>query len=128
MRNEIKTRSLYPNIAPESTLLVLTYPPPQNLLYSCKVGPYQLYFHFFWWGGGKVVTSNNPSFLVNNKKISPRKKHAGNRNLGIMNRMGWDARMSQVVTWRITPVSKWLGSPPFISHEKAICKGSHNPS
>ena len=22
---------------------------------------------------------------------------------------------------------KWLGSPPFISHETAICKGSHNP-
>ena len=23
-------------------------------------------------------------------------------------------------TWRIIPVSKWLGSPPFISHETAI--------
>ena len=23
--------------------------------------------------------------------------------------------------------SKWLGSPPFISHETAIWKGSHNP-
>ena len=22
---------------------------------------------------------------------------------------------------------KWLGSPPFITHEKAIWKGSHNP-
>ena len=31
-------------------------------------------------------------------------------------------------TWRIIPVSKWLGSPPFISHKKAVCKGSHNPS
>ena len=30
-------------------------------------------------------------------------------------------------TWRIIPVSKWLGSPPFISHKKAIWKGSHNP-
>ena len=25
----------------------------------------------------------------------------------------------------ITPVSKWLGSPPYISHEKAICKGNN---
>ena len=33
----------------------------------------------------------------------------------------------QGCTWRINPVSKWLGSPPFISHETAICKGSHNP-
>ena len=23
---------------------------------------------------------------------------------------------TQLATWRITPVSKWLGSPPFISH------------
>ena len=30
-------------------------------------------------------------------------------------------------TWRIIPFSKWLGSPPFISHKKAIWKGSHNP-
>ena len=30
-----------------------------------------------------------------------------------------------MTTWRIIPVSKWLGSPPFISHEKAIWKGSH---
>ncbi len=30
-------------------------------------------------------------------------------------------------TWRIIPVSNWLGSHPFISHKKAICKGSHNP-
>ncbi len=30
-------------------------------------------------------------------------------------------------TWRIIPVTKWLGSPPFISHEKAVWKGSHNP-
>ena len=33
-------------------------------------------------------------------------------------------------TWRIIPVSKWLGSPPFISHKNAIWKGnkgSHNP-
>ena len=29
--------------------------------------------------------------------------------------------------WRIMPVSKWLGSPPFISHGKVIWKGSHNP-
>ena len=29
--------------------------------------------------------------------------------------------------WRIIPVSKWLGSPPFISHETPIWKGSHNP-
>ena len=27
-------------------------------------------------------------------------------------------------TWRLIPVSKWLGSPPFISHEKAIWKGN----
>ena len=26
-------------------------------------------------------------------------------------------------TWRIIPVSKWLGSPPFISYKKAIWKG-----
>ncbi len=30
-------------------------------------------------------------------------------------------------TWRIIPDSKWLGSPPFISHETAIWKGAHNP-
>ena len=30
-------------------------------------------------------------------------------------------------TWRIIPVSNWLGSHPFISHKKAICTGSHNP-
>ena len=29
--------------------------------------------------------------------------------------------------WRIIPVSKWLGSPPFMSHEKAIWKGN-NPT
>ena len=30
-------------------------------------------------------------------------------------------------TWRIIPVSKWLGSPPLlISHETAIWKRSHN--
>ncbi len=33
----------------------------------------------------------------------------------------------QVGTWRIIPVSKWLGSPPFISHKKAIWKGN-NPT
>ena len=33
-----------------------------------------------------------------------------------------------MTAWRIILVSKWLGSPPFISHEKAIWKGSHNPS
>ena len=26
----------------------------------------------------------------------------------------------RVSTWRIIPVSKWLGSPPFISHKKAM--------
>ena len=26
--------------------------------------------------------------------------------------------------WRIIPLSKWLGSPPFISHGMAICKGN----
>ena len=30
--------------------------------------------------------------------------------------------------FQIIPVSKWLGSPPFISHEKAIWKGTHNPT
>ena len=31
-------------------------------------------------------------------------------------------------TQRIIPVSRWLGSPPCISHNKeAIWKGSHNP-
>ena len=29
--------------------------------------------------------------------------------------------------WRTIPFSKCLGSPPFISHETAIWKGSHNP-
>ena len=29
--------------------------------------------------------------------------------------------------WRIIPFSKYLGSPPFISHKNAIWKGSHNP-
>ena len=30
-------------------------------------------------------------------------------------------------TWRIVPLSKWLGSPPFIRHGKAIWKGN-NPT
>ena len=30
------------------------------------------------------------------------------------------------VTWKIIPVGKWLGSPPFISHGKPIWKGSHH--
>ena len=29
-------------------------------------------------------------------------------------------------TWRIIPVSKWLGSSPLIIHKTAIRKGSHN--
>ena len=34
----------------------------------------------------------------------------------------------QNYTWRIIPLPKWLGSPPpFISHGRAIWKGSHNP-
>ncbi len=44
--------------------------------------------------------------------------------------VSWDFFVSLGVwvwTWRIIPVSKWLGSPPFISHKKAIWKGSHNP-
>ena len=30
-----------------------------------------------------------------------------------------------ITTWRIIPVSKWLGSPPFISHETPIWKGNN---
>ena len=29
------------------------------------------------------------------------------------------------ITWMIITVSKWLGSPPYISHEKAIWKGNN---
>jgi len=36
-----------------------------------------------------------------------------------------------IVPWRVLGGSshlvKWLGSPPFTRHEKAIWKGSHNP-
>ena len=31
-----------------------------------------------------------------------------------------------VTTWRIIPVSNWLGSSPFISHEKPIWKGNNH--
>ena len=39
---------------------------------------------------------------------------------------GWGFKKKNLL-WRIIPASKWLGSPPFISHEKATWKGN-NPS
>ena len=39
-----------------------------------------------------------------------------------------DLKEKSATTWRFHPrYRKWLGSPPFISHETAICEGSHNP-
>ena len=35
------------------------------------------------------------------------------------------AKTARAATWRIIPVSKWLGSPPFISHKKAIWNGNN---
>ena len=36
----------------------------------------------------------------------------------------WDDAICRwYATWRIIPLSKWLGSPPFISHGKAILEG-----
>ena len=39
-----------------------------------------------------------------------------------------DGTIGGCSAWRIIPLRKWLGSPPFTSHEKAIWKGSHNPT
>ena len=36
-----------------------------------------------------------------------------------------NSRKIHVPTWRTIPVSKWLGSPPFISHEKAEGKQAY---
>ena len=34
--------------------------------------------------------------------------------------------LPRIITWRIIPVSNWLGSPPFISHEQPIWKGKES--
>ena len=70
-------------------------------------GPFHKARYFTWHG----ATMRGPGLGPSSIPMGFRGHSASKRMKHLLQRPG-----SPVITWRIIPISKWLGSPPFISH------------